>query len=221
MSLGDILLDRGKITEEHLEAALAARKGPEDRLDRILVRLGFVNEGDVLAAVGEQLSIPVVDLATAEIDTELLRRMPPKLVHNRNLIPLKTNGSVVRVATADPFDLYALDELRMLIGRRVETVLAPEPDIQRVIKQHFGVGGHTIDEMIDDKDDVELLSDSVDETGDLIEMAQEATVVRLVNEILIEAVRDRASDIHVEPFENDLRVRYRIDGVLHTTNVTC
>jgi len=145
--------------------------------------------------------------------------MPAKLVHNRNLIPLKSNGSVVRVATADPFDLYALDELRMLIGRRVETVLAPEPDIQRVIKQHFGVGGHTIDEMIDDKDDVELLSDSVDETGDLIEMAQEATVVRLVNEILIEAVRDRASDIHVEPFENDLRVRYRIDGVLHTTNV--
>ncbi len=219
MSLGDILLDRGKITEEHLEAALAARKGPEDRLDRILVRLGFVDECDVLAAVGEQLSIPVVDLATAEIDTELLRRMPAKLVHNRNLIPLKSNGSVVRVATADPFDLYALDELRMLIGRRVETVLAPEPDIQRVIKQHFGVGGHTIDEMIDDKDDVELLSDSVDETGDLIEMAQEATVVRLVNEILIEAVRDRASDIHVEPFENDLRVRYRIDGVLHTTNV--
>ncbi|UCG32189.1 MAG: Flp pilus assembly complex ATPase component TadA [Phycisphaerales bacterium] len=218
MSLGDILLDRGKITEQHLEAALAARKSPNDRLDKILVRLGFVKERDVLEAMGEQLAIPVVDLTQEEIDTDTLRQMPSKLVHNRGLIPIVSNGSTVKVATSNPFDLYALDELRLLLGKRVETVLATEADIQRVIKQYFGVGGQTIDEMIDE-DDVELLSDSVDETGDLIEMAQEATVVRLVNEILLEAVRDRASDIHIEPYENDLKVRYRIDGVLHSTNV--
>jgi len=218
LTLGDILLDRGKITEEHLEAALAARKGPADRLDRILVRLGFVEERDVLEAVSEQLSIPLVDLQQEEVDIELLRKMPSKLVHNRGLVPIRSNGATVRVATSNPFDLYALDELRLLLGRRIDTVLATEADIQRVIKQYFGVGGQTIDEMIDE-DDVELLSDSVDETGDLIEMAQEATVVRLVNEILLEAVRDRASDIHIEPYENDLKIRYRIDGVLHSTNV--
>ena len=218
MTLGDILLDRGKITEEHLETALAARKGPADRLDRILVRLGFVEERDVLEAVSEQLSIPLVDLQQEEVDIELLRKMPSKLVHTRGLVPMRSNGATVRVATSNPFDLYALDELRLLLGRRIDTVLATEADIQRVIKQYFGVGGQTIDEMIDE-DDVELLSDSVDETGDLIEMAQEATVVRLVNEILLEAVRDRASDIHVEPYENDLKIRYRVDGVLHSTNV--
>ena len=106
----------------------------------------------------------------------------------------------------------------MLTGCRVDPVLATEEEISRVIKQHYGVGGQTVEEMIS-VDDLEVVSDVDDQGGDILEAAQEATVVKLVNEILVEAIRDRASDIHIEPFEDDLRIRYRIDGVLHTTHV--
>jgi type II secretion system protein E len=218
VSVGDILLDEGKITSEQYEAALAARKRSGERLDRIFVRMGFVDEHEILAIFSKQFSMPIVDLTQEEIDVELMKKAA-KLVHKRGLVPLKGNGESLRVATQDPYDVYGVDELRMEVGgKKIETVLASEADIQQVIRQYFGVGGSTIDEMIDE-DDVELLSDSVDESGDLMEMAQEATVVKLVNDIVTEAIRDRASDIHIEPYENDLKIRYRIDGVLQQTNV--
>ena len=224
MSIGEILLEQGKITPEHLQAALAARRSPQDRLDRILVRMGFVEERDVLEVLGELMSVPVVDLSQVEIDESLLREIQKlsRLVQKRGLIPIEKSNGVLRVATADPYDITAFDELRMLTGLKVEQVLASESEIQRLIRQHFGVGGSTIDEMIEDEageEDVELLSESVDENGDLVEMAQEATVVKLVNEILTEAIRDKASDIHIEPYENDLKIRYRIDGVLQNTTL--
>nr|NIM47818.1 type II/IV secretion system protein [Gemmatimonadales bacterium] len=219
MSLGELLLEKGMITAEHLQAALAARKSPGDRIDRILVQMGFVDERDMLRVLGEQLSIPTIDLSTVKIDKELLAKIPAKLVHRRGLIPIDRNGETIRVATSDPFDIYALDELRMLSGLKVEQVLAPESEINEVIKRHYGIGGETVGEMLGEHDEVELVSDSVDENGDLIELAQEASVVKLVNEVLLEAVQERATDVHVEPFEHDLRIRYRIDGVLHTTHV--
>jgi len=222
VSVGEILLERGKITPEHLQAALAARRSPHDRIDRILVRMGFVDERDVLEVLGEQMSVPVVDLAQITIDEALLKEMPSRLVHRRGLIPIEKTADTLRVATADPYDITAIDELRMLTGLKVKPVLASEAEIQRLIRQYFGVGGSTIDEMIEEEaeeEDVELLGESVDENGDLVEMAQEATVVKLVNEILTEAIRDKASDIHIEPYENDLKIRYRIDGVLQNTSL--
>jgi len=219
VSVGEVLLEKGKITPEQLQAALAARKGSGDRLERILVRMGFVDEREVLEILGEMFSMPVVDLNEVEVDVELLKKVA-KLVHKRGLVPLRANGDgMLPVATSDPYDVYGMDELRMETGQTVKPVLASEADIQQVIRTYFGVGGSTIDEMIDEEEGVELLSDSVDENGDLMEMAQEATVVKLVNDIVTEAIRDRASDIHIEPYENDLKIRYRIDGVLHTTNV--
>ncbi|HOW73417.1 MAG TPA: type II secretion system ATPase GspE [Phycisphaerae bacterium] len=222
MSVGEILLERGLITSEQLETARAARKGPQDRIDRILVRMGFVEEREALKVVGEQMCIPVVDLTEVKIDPALLKQMPTRLIHKRQLIPIEKTADTLRVATAEAYDINAFDELRMLTGLKVEVVLASESEIQRLIRQHFGVGGSTIDEMIEEQEeseDVELLSESVDENGDLIEMAQEATVVKLVNDILAEAIRDKASDIHIEPFEHNLKIRYRIDGVLQSTPV--
>jgi general secretion pathway protein E/type IV pilus assembly protein PilB len=223
VSVGEILLERGTITAEQLQAAQAARKSPHDRIDRILVQMGFANEREVLKVLGEQMSIDVVDLSEVEINLELLKKMPSRLIHKRGLIPIAMTDDILRVATADPYDITAFDELRMLTGHKlkIEPVLASEPEIQRIIRQHFGVGGSTVDEMIEEQEDedVELLTDSVDENGDLVEMAQEATVVKLVNEILTEAIRDKASDIHIEPYENDLTIRYRIDGVLQNTVV--
>jgi len=163
------------------------------------------------------VSIPVVDLAEIEIDQKLLKNFPTKAVHRYHLVPIEAHNGTITVATANPFDLYAFDELRMLTGAKIETVLATEEDIARVIKRHFGVGGQTITDMIAESD-LQIVSDVENESSDIVEQAQEATVVKLVNEILIEAIRDRASDVHIEPYEYDLAIRYRIDGVLHTTN---
>ena len=218
MSIGEVLLERHKITGEQLAAALAARKHKHDRIERILIEMGHVKEIDVLEIIGEQLSMPVVDLATIEIDEDLLKEIPSKVVHKCRLVPTDRRNGTIRVATASPYDVYAIDELAMLTGCKIESVLALESDIQRIIKQHYGVGGKTVEDMIDAAD-LEVVSDFEDTEQDLIEEAQEATVVKLVNEILVEAIRDRASDVHIEPFEHELRIRYRVDGVLQPTSI--
>jgi len=217
VSLGKVLLKRSMITAAQLEQAKSARK-PSERIEHCLVRLGFINERDYLQIYSEQLSIPLIDLSEVQIDTQLLNETPSKVVYRDRVIPIDRHDGTIRVATSNPFNLYAFDELRMLMRAKVETVLATSEEISRVIKEHFGVGGHTVEAMIGHSD-VEVVSEVDADNADLIEQAQEATVVKLVNEILLEAIRDRASDIHVEPYEDDLKIRYRVDGVLHTTNV--
>ena len=204
MSVTSLLLKRKKITEEQLAAANKARKSPADSIEQILLEMGFVTERDLIEIRGEQLSIPFVDLTEVKVDEELLKTVPSRTVHRYNLFPIDKKNGTIRVATSNPFDLYAFDELRMLTGCRVEPVLATAGDIQRVIKEHYGVGGQTVEEMIG-VDDLEVVSEVDDQGADLLEAAQEATVVKLVNEILVEAIRDRASDVHIEPFEDDLR----------------
>ena len=218
MTVGDVLQQRKIITSAQLKEAKTARKASE-RIEHCLVRLGYIDERHYLEVYSEQLSVPLVDLSKIEIDDELLRQTPSKLVHRDRVIPIDRHNGTIRVATNNPFNLYAFDELRMLMGAKIETVLATGEEISRVIKQHFGVGGHTVEAMIGDSEDVTVVSEFNQDNADLIEQAQEATVVKLVNEILLEAIRDRASDVHIEPYENDLKIRYRIDGVLHTTNV--
>jgi general secretion pathway protein E/type IV pilus assembly protein PilB len=133
-------------------------------------------------------------------------------------MPLSRNNGTLVVATGDPFDVYALDELQTLTGLQVQSVLASPREIQRLIKTHFGVGGETVSAMVQERarDDVELLEELEVDDSEAAKMAQEASVVKLVNEILIEATNERASDVHVEPEEHGLRVRYRIDGLLQT-----
>jgi len=217
VSLGELFQQRKVITAAQHKQAKAARK-PSERIENCLVRLGFIHERDVLAIYSEQLSIPLVDLNEVPIDVELLKQTPSKVVHRDRVIPIDRHDGTIRVATSNPFNLYAFDELRMLMGAKIETVLATSEEISRIIKQHFGVGGETVGAMLGESD-VEIVSEFDADNADLIEQAQEATVVKLVNEILLEAIRDRASDVHIEPYENDLKIRYRIDGVLHTTNV--
>jgi len=217
VSLGELFQQRKVITPAQHKQAKAARK-PSERIENCLVRLGFIHERDVLAIYSEQLSIPLVDLNEIPIDVELLKQTPSKVVHRDRVIPIDRHDGTIRVATSNPFNLYAFDELRMLMGAKIETVLATSEEISRIIKQHFGVGSETVGAMLGESD-VEIVSEFDVDNADLIEQAQEATVVKLVNEILLEAIRDRASDVHIEPYENDLRIRYRIDGVLHTTNV--
>ncbi len=219
MSIAEVLLEKGLIRPEDLAEAMDLRKKDGTRLDRALVQLGRITEELMLKVMSEQLSIPLVDLTKVTIDVETLRSLPAKLVYRKNLVPVSRQNGTLTVATCDPFDLYAFDEVRLLTNLEVQPALAPEEEIKKVIKAYYGVGGDTIDEMMS-TDDLEVVNaDGNDQAEDLLEMAQEASVIKLVNEIFLEALNERASDIHIEPYEKDLSVRYRIDGVLHNASV--
>lgn len=220
MPIGEALVAKGLITAEQLKNALAQRTSPNERIDQVLIREELVSERDVLEVFSEQLMIPVVELRDDDIDRELLSLIPSRLVHKYGLMPINRNGKGVRVATSDPYNMYALDEVRTCIDTPVEPVLATRPEIQRMIRAFYGVGGDVLHEMVQEANDLEILDETKIESADIdIQMAQEASVIKLVNEILIEAIDQRASDIHFEPFEGDFQVRYRIDGVLHVANV--
>jgi len=218
MSITQILLDKGLLTPGQLDEATALHKAEALRLDRAIVQLGFLTERQVLEVMSEQLHLPLVSLADLTIDAQTLRALPAKLVYRKRLVPISRTNGTLNVATSDAFDLYAFDDIRLMTGLEIQPVLAPREEIEKLIKTHYGLGGDTLDEMVA-ADDFETVS-ATGETGeDLLEMDKEASVIKLVNEITLEAVNERASDIHIEPYEQSLSIRYRIDGVLQEASI--
>jgi general secretion pathway protein E len=218
MNILQLLLAKGFLTQSQAEDAVALQRAEGLRLDRAVIQLGFLSERQVLEAMAEQLHLPFVELQDVTIEPEILRALPAKIVYRKRLVPVSRENGVLNVATSDAFDLYAFDDLRLATGLDIQPVLSPREDIEKVIKSHYGLGGDTLDEMVgaaggDGATSVEGGSE------DLLEAAQEASVIKLVNEIIIEAVNERASDIHIEPYEHQLSIRYRIDGVLQEASV--
>lgn len=219
MGTATLLLERGLITPEQLEQALAEQRSTGDRLERILVRRSLVDAREVLRVVGEQFDMPVIDLHTRSIDRDTLDSLPAKLVYRQHCVPVARRPGVLTVATSDPFDLTHLDELKLLTNCAIEVVLADEDELRSFIRANYGVGTDTLDEMALADPSSSLKVDASSGASDEIEQAQEASVIKLVNDILLEAVRERATDVHIEPYERELNVRYRIDGVLQRANV--
>ncbi len=218
MSIVEALLEKGLVTEEQVSEASELRKSAGLRVDRALISLGYLKEDDLLAEMSAQLAIPLVDLAGANVDVEMLRMLPPKLVYRKNVVPVSRSNGTLVVATSDPYDLYVFDEIRLLTSLEVEPALAPEDEIRKIIKAHYGVGGDTVEEMMS-TDDIEVRDDGSEQAENILEQAQEASVIKLVNQVFVEALDERASDIHVEPYENGLDIRYRVDGVLHKASL--
>jgi general secretion pathway protein E/type IV pilus assembly protein PilB len=216
MEAGEILLRNGLLDQRQLDQS-RTKGGDGARLVETAVQMGFVSEEDALKALGAEVGLDFVDLREAEVDLSLLRTFPQKLIYRQSLFPIqRMNGSLV-VATSDPFDLYPLDEVSAATGLSVIPVLAGKNEINALIKKHLGVGSETVEGLMAQstaEDDLELLSDIETDGSELSEMAQEASVVRLVNEILLEAINSRASDVHIESQQSGLSVRYRIDGML-------
>jgi len=218
MSITQILLEKGLLTPEQLIDAVNLQRAEGLRLDRAIVQLGFLSERQMLQLMAEQLQLPLVDLSEVTIDADILRALPAKIVYRKRLVPISRSNGRLNVATSDAFDLYAFDDLRLTTGLDIQPVLAPRDDIEKIIKSHYGLGGDTLDEMVG-ADGPESPGASVEGGEDLLEMAQEASVIKLVNEIILEAVNERASDIHIEPYEHTMSIRYRIDGVLQEASV--
>ena len=213
MQIGSLFVDAGLISPQQL--ADAEQRADGQRLDRALIELGLVSEEDALQAIATELGMRYVDLQECAVDPALLGKFPTSAIFRHELLPLARENGYVEVATSDPFGLEALDELSALSGLTLRPVLARKADVLQLIKQHLGVGGDTITELVARAGDetVELLED-IDDLADEADQAQAASVVRLVNELLVEALAQRASDVHIEPHEGGLEVRFRVDGLL-------
>jgi type II secretory ATPase GspE/PulE/Tfp pilus assembly ATPase PilB-like protein len=217
MFLIDQLRSKGQLNEVDARRALELHaQEPNRPIHEVMLEKGIGNELQILSILGEEFGLEFVDLTHTVISPETLAVMPTKIVHRKGLMPISRDNGTLVVATSNPYDVYALDELQSLTGLEISPVLGSQREIARLIKQHFGVGGETVQALVQERDDVELLEGIEADDSELAKQAQEASVVKLVNEILIEAINERASDIHVEPEENAIRIRYRIDGLLQT-----
>jgi general secretion pathway protein E/type IV pilus assembly protein PilB len=217
MEAGELLLKRGLLDEAGLKKTRDAQMNG-DNLMHTVVRLGLVDEEQALRVIGEEIGLQYVDLAESDPDLSLLKTFPQRLIHRETLFPLRQRNGCLLVATCDPFHLYPLDEVSAATGLTVEPVLAGRAEINKLIKSHLGVGSETVDDLLE-QSDIELLDTIEQDDSELSQMAQEASVVRLVNEILLEAIESRASDVHIESHESGLTVRYRIDGMLQAQPV--
>jgi general secretion pathway protein E/type IV pilus assembly protein PilB len=217
MELSHTLVSRGIITEQQFGAA--QQQG--GNVVTNLVSSGAVDHNAAFTAIADEAGVDYIDLTSTEVDLSLLGKFPQKIIYRHLLFPVRQTADSIVVATADPLDFYPLDEIGAATGLAVTPVLADPVEIAKLIKTHLGVGGETIEGLIEQKieDGVELLDTLETDGSELSEMAQEASVVRLVNEILLEAVESRTSDVHIESQQDGIVIRYRIDGILHTQPV--
>ena len=214
MDIGTVLTSRGLLSHSQLELARAKANGK--RVDQVAVEMGFTREGDTLEALGDELGMAVIDLKDFEVEPGLLADFPAAPLFRHALLPLHRRGDRVVIAVSDPFDLEALDELTTLSGRQLIPALARRADIEELIREHLGMGGDTISALVRQREEegVELLDELPEDLGEEAEQAQAASVIRLVNELLVEALEQGASDIHIEPAERGLTIRFRVDGLL-------
>lgn len=216
--LGDLLTDTGLITEEQLQTALKSQKESNKRLGEALIDLGIITEAGLIEALQMQLGIDFVDLSQIDIDPDMSRVLSKNVARNYNVIPIKTTPDEVYLAMSDPLNFVAIEEVKAATRKRVVPVLATNDAIMRAIMTLYGNEGaaRAIEEMkreVKSTDDVSTFATAtLGEDSD----AQSAPTVRLVNSIIERAVTERASDIHIEPREDDIHVRMRIDGVLRT-----
>jgi type IV pilus assembly protein PilB len=221
--LGDLLVREKVITPEQLERALKAQResGGHTRLGSALVQLGYISDEEVTNFLSRQYGVPAINLQYFEIDPTVIKLVPEETAKRYQILPLSRVGAALTIAMADPTNVFAIDDIKFMTGFNIEPVVASEPAIAEAIEKAYGSSSPeaNVDELLasmEDDADVELQGDQ--EEIDLTELeksADEAPVVKLVNIIMSDAVKRGASDIHIEPYEREYRVRFRMDGVLH------
>jgi type IV pilus assembly protein PilB len=208
--LGDLLVEAGLITEQQLQTALAEKKSGQ-RLGDALLQQGFITEQQLIEVLEFQLGIPHITLFRYPFDTKLFSLIPKETAKRNILIPLKKEGDKLFVAMADPMDFFAIDDLRLATGFQIETAIATKDDIIKAINKYYDMEDN-FDEIVGDQAQPEIVRDETITD-------QDSPVVRLVNQILLNAVTAKASDIHIDPQETKIAVRYRVDGVLRTERI--
>ncbi|MGJ5815217.1 type II secretion system ATPase GspE [Paludibaculum fermentans] len=209
MRLGEILVQRGQLAQDELDRALEMQKERGDKLGRILVDLGYVAQRDILSALSEQLNVAIAKLDSPPLVSPETERLSARFLRQAKALPLRMDGGALILAVADPLDFETLAAAKSATGLRIRPELAIESEIVDAIDKYYGE---------EEKQDAIFAQDGEENAADLEhlrDMASEAPVIRLVNAMIAQAVEKRGSDIHIEPFEKEFRVRFRIDGVLH------
>ena len=214
--LGESLVEKGVITEEQLRQAEHEARADVKPLRKILTKKGLIGEDDLAVFLSQQFDLPFIDLTNYLIESEIIDLVPEVLARKHLLIPILKIGNDLTVAMVEPSDVFVVDELRMKTGLNIEPAVATETEIKKAIDQHYSVKG-TLEEVIEslDREKLEIKPGQETELKKLRGIAEEPPVIKLVNIMIIEAVHQGASDIHIEPEEDTLKIRFRIDGLLH------
>jgi len=219
-AIGNFLIQSGHVSRQQIEEILEIKN--EKNLDFLeaAIESGYLKEDRYLQAAGELLDIPYSPRIDIPVDPNILSRVPLSFIKENRIVPLREEDGECVVAVHDPFDMAPVDDLKLLLGMPVRAMICPGEEIERITTHYFDLQNHSAAQVIMDMDEEEMDSFSVgplEERRDLLDLANEAPIIKLMNVIISQAAKERASDIHIEPYEKELRVRYRIDGVLYQT----
>jgi type IV pilus assembly protein PilB len=227
LRIGELLLKERRITPEQLQEALTYQKAHGGKLGSALVKLGFVRDDDITGLLSKQYGVPSINLTQFEIDPAIIKLIPLETTQKYQIVPLSRVGATLTIAMTDPTNVFAMDDIKFMTGYNIEPVVAAESAVQEAIQKYYAVpksepsaleiASQALTDMPGGLDsEVEVLEDLDEISVDaLARQGEEAPVVRLVNVLLMSAISKGASDIHIEPYEKEYRVRYRIDGVLY------
>src|ERR1700736_997131 len=220
--LGELLTKAGLISQDQLKEALKLQKETGGKLGETLIKLGFVSEEDITECLSQQFGVPSINLAHFEIDSGVIKLIPADVARKYNILPVNKTGATITIAMADPTNVFAMDDIKFMTGYNVEPVVASELGIKAAIDNYYGpTSSLELKKVMEDLQsaesaDLEVLEDDEElDVAALQEGAEEAPVVKLVNLIMTDAIKRGASDIHVEPYEKEYRVRFRVDGILY------
>ena len=213
--IGRLLMQKGLITIENVDQALDEQKKSGLSLGQILVDLGCISQEQLYFALSEQFDIEYIKLRNISIAHSVIEKVPAKFATHYKLIPIALQGNCLTLAVSDPLDINTLDDLKLILKKDIRIVLASPEDISSAIKKYYGVGAETIEKMAPSAQDEPVFEYS----QDLVKSAEDASIIEFVNQIVLEAYRRRATDIHIEPYADELKIRYRIDGILYDTKI--
>jgi len=220
--LGELLTKASLITQDQLKEALKLQKETGGKLGETLIKLAFVSEEDITECLSQQFGVPSISLVHFEIDPSVIKLIPADVARKYNILPVNKTGATITIAMADPTNVFAMDDIKFMTGYNVEPVVASELGIKAAIDNYYGTTSSLeLKKVMEDLQqsesaDLEVLEEEEDmDIGALVDSAEEAPVVKLVNLILTDAIKRGASDIHIEPYEKEFRVRFRIDGTLY------
>jgi type IV pilus assembly protein PilB len=216
--LGELLVRENLISLQQLQKAQDEQRKTGGRIGSLLVKQGAIAEGDLTNFLSKQYGVPAISLKDFEIDADVIKLVPKAAAEKHQVVPVNRAGSSLIIAMSDPSNIFAIDDVKFLTGYNVEVVVASEQAIREAIERYYAEKGPSYDELMQGFDDSEVAIVESEAEADIVDLeksAEEAPVVKLVNLILLDAIKKGASDIHVEPYEKDFRVRFRIDGVLY------
>jgi type IV pilus assembly protein PilB len=225
--IGQLLIKENLITAEQLEGALKHQRQHGGRLGSILISLGYVQDDDITSLLSKQYGVPSINLAYFEIDAAVIKLIPVETAQKYMVVPLSRVGSTLTIATVDPTNVFAMDDIKFRTGFNVEPVVASEASICEALEKYYGTP-HAIELKrvyeeiaLGEKESIELdLEAGTEDQGplsidELQRSSEEAPIIKLVNLILSESLKKEASDVHIEPYEKDFRIRFRIDGIMY------